>query len=112
MGTWGLRPFDNDTAADWFGDLWDEVPLPKRVEKTLQQEVEEFNHDEIRAAAYVLIQLGHVYVWPIHDLEHHLELAVSKLKEVKKFYEGEEEFEKEIQGEIDLLQERLNKMKR
>ncbi|MET0789393.1 MAG: DUF4259 domain-containing protein [Cellulomonas sp.] len=26
MGTWGLGPFDNDTAADWAGELEDAAP--------------------------------------------------------------------------------------
>ncbi len=29
MGTWGIGPFDNDTAADFAGDL-DEAPMEQR----------------------------------------------------------------------------------
>ena len=29
MGTWGLGPFDNDTAADWAGDLDDAAPAQR-----------------------------------------------------------------------------------
>ena len=31
MGTWGIGPFDNDTAADWCGDLHD-ADSAQRVE--------------------------------------------------------------------------------
>ncbi|MEV8597621.1 DUF4259 domain-containing protein [Streptomyces sp. NPDC052012] len=31
MGTWGYRPFENDTAADFVGDL-DGVPQSERIE--------------------------------------------------------------------------------
>ena len=27
MGTWDDKPWGNDTAADWFGDLFDETKL-------------------------------------------------------------------------------------
>jgi hypothetical protein len=29
MGTWDVGPFDNDTAADWCGDLHDAVPAQR-----------------------------------------------------------------------------------
>ena len=29
MGTWGLGPFDNDTAADWAADLDDAAPAQR-----------------------------------------------------------------------------------
>ena len=29
MGTWDVGPFDNDTAADWCGDLHDAAPAPQ-----------------------------------------------------------------------------------
>ena len=36
MGAWGEHPVDNDTAADWFGDLMDKTKLPKQIEKALK----------------------------------------------------------------------------
>ncbi|GAA0240503.1 DUF4259 domain-containing protein [Cryptosporangium japonicum] len=29
MGTWGVGPFDNDTAADWCGELADAAPAQR-----------------------------------------------------------------------------------
>jgi len=81
MGVWGKLPWDNDAAADWFGDLFDKTRLAKEVEDTLNLHVGTY-HDEIRAAASLLIFLGRVYIWPIRDLERHLKLAADRLEEV------------------------------
>jgi hypothetical protein len=108
MGAWGTAAWDNDGAADWFGDMFDATGLAKHVEKTLQQEADDF-HEEIRAAAYLLIALGRVYVWPIDDLDNHLALAISKLEEIKVIYEDSADFVKAIEDEIGVLRSRLKK---
>ena len=36
MGAWGMAAWDNDGAADWFGDLFAKTKLAARVEKTLR----------------------------------------------------------------------------
>ncbi|HEY0698003.1 MAG TPA: DUF4259 domain-containing protein [Micromonospora sp.] len=43
MGAWGSGPFDNDTAADWCGDLEDADPAerPALVERALRAVLEE-----------------------------------------------------------------------
>lgn len=81
MGTWADAPWDNDEAADWFGDLFEETKLAERVAATLVLDIDE-HHREIRAAASLLIFLGRVYVWPVEVLDQHLELAASKLEEM------------------------------
>ncbi len=82
MGAWGTAAWDNDGAADWFGDMFDATGLAKYVEETLERDVEDYR-EEIRAAAYLLVALGRVYIWPIDDLDNHLVLAISKLEEIK-----------------------------
>ena len=47
MGAWGTKAYENDAAADWFGDLWDEFAVPAKVEATLRLDIDEF-HEEIR----------------------------------------------------------------
>jgi len=81
MGNWADAPWDNDHAADWFGDLFEETALAQRVADTLILDVEN-HHQEIRAAASLLLFLGRTYVWPIKHLNDHLELAASKLDEM------------------------------
>jgi hypothetical protein len=73
MGTWGHHPWENDSAADWFGDMFDRTKLADVVEETLQRDVED-SADEIRAAAAVLLAFGHTFIWPIKKLDGHLRL--------------------------------------
>ena len=110
MGAWGKLPWDNDGAADWFGDLFDKTKLAKQVEDTLKLDAEE-SHEEIRAAASVLLFLGRVYIWPVHDLDRHLALAAERLEEVSRVDVIAEspEFVEEIRGEIQELRSRIKK---
>ena len=108
MGTWGAAPWDNDAAADWFAEFMDTTGIAKQVEQTLQLDIDD-NYEEIGAASAVLVLLGHTYVWPVDDIDRHLELATSRLEEIleKDIFEGEEEFTQSIQEEIKLLRSRI-----
>jgi hypothetical protein len=110
MGAWGKLPWDNDGAADWFGDLFDKTKLAKQVEDTLKLDAEE-SHEEIRAAASILLFLGRVYIWPVHDLDRHLALAADRLEEISRVDVIAEspEFVEEIRGEIQELRSRIKK---
>ena len=112
MGAWGVSPWDNDAAADWFGDLFDATKLADKVEEALQLDAED-SHEEIRAAAAMVVMLGRVYIWPIEKYDQHLELAVSRLKELRELeiYQEAPEFLAAIDDEIALLQARLSKEK-
>lgn len=105
MGAWGTAPWDNDAAADWFGDLFAATKLAARVEKTLKKKDIEEYAGEIRAAAYVLVALGRVYVWPVDDLDRHLRLAIEKLEAISRLadYEGDPT----IAAEVSELRSRL-----
>jgi hypothetical protein len=108
MGIWGARPWDSDAAADWFGDLLSESGLAEQVEQTLNLDVDD-DFEEMRAAAAVLVVLGRTYVWPVEDLDRHLELAATRLEEIieRDLYEGDEELIATVRGEIDLLRSRV-----
>ena len=80
MGAWGIAPWDNDTGADWFGDMFDDTKLAEHVRKTLRDRSVEDDFDEIRAAASVMLMLGRTYVWPIETIDQDLTLAASKLE--------------------------------
>lgn len=110
MGAWGKLPWDNDGAADWFGDLFDKTKLANQVEDALKLDVVH-SHEEIRAAASVLLFLGRVYIWPIRDLDRHLALAADRLEEVSRLDVIAEspEFVEEIRGEIQELRSRIKK---
>jgi len=106
MGAWGKLPWENDGAADWFDDLFDKTKLAKRVEDTLKLDAAD-SHEEIRAAASVLLFLGRDYIWP--DLNRHLTLAADRLEEVSRLdaiAESPESVE-EIRAEIQELRSRI-----
>jgi hypothetical protein len=108
MGTWATRPWDNDSAADWFGDLFDETKLADRVEATLRLDPVD-SHDEIRAAASVVLLLGHTYVWPIKQIDKHLTLAADQLEQILRLeiYEEAPEIVASIREEIEELRSRI-----
>jgi hypothetical protein len=108
MGAWGPAAWENDGAADWFGDTFDATGLAKHVEETLNGDPED-DHEEIRAAAYLLVALGRVYIWPVGDLDRHLALAISKLEAIRELdiYGDVPEFLEAIGQEIEVLRSRL-----
>ncbi len=73
MGAWGTEPWDNDEAADWFGELWDDLPLVERVHAGLTSEV----GAEVVAALWLCEALCRVYVWPVDDLDRTLDAGIS-----------------------------------
>ena len=108
MGAWGKLPWDNDAAADWFDGLFDKTKLAGHVENTLKLNVDD-QHEEIRAAASVLLSLGRNYVWPVHDLDRHLALAADQLEQISHLEVIAEspELVEEIQSEIQELRSRI-----
>ena len=108
MGAWGTAAWENDGAADWFGNTLDVTGLAKQVEDTLNRDPED-EHEEIRAAAYMLVALGRVFIWPVDDLDRHLALAISKLETIRglEVYQEVPEFVEAIGQEIEVLRSRL-----
>ena len=109
MGAWGTAAWDNDGAADWFGDTFDSTGLAKHIEETLERDPAE-DYEEIRAAAYLLGALGRVYIYPVGDIDNHLMLAISKLELIRELeiYREAPEFALAINEEIEVLRSRLN----
>jgi hypothetical protein len=110
MGAWATAAWDNDGAADWFGEMFDATGLANYVQQTLERDVGDY-HEEVRAAAYLLVALGRVYIWPIKELDKHLALAIAKLEEVKALdsYQEVPDFVRDIDEEIAVLKSRLKK---
>jgi len=78
MGAWGKEPWDNDTAADWFGGLWETSDLPIKVRQGLDSE----SSDEVVAAIWVCAELCRNYVWPIEALDDTLRAAVAAAERI------------------------------
>ena len=82
MGRWGIFPEDSDESADWFDDLLERTGLPEIIAETLSLEDVVENHEEIRAAAYVVSFFARPFMWPPDDIKPHLELAIRRLEEM------------------------------
>lgn len=107
MGAWDSKPWDNDSGADWFGNLFDQTQLRTKVRAVLEAGLGE-GRDDVRAAAALLLFLGRTYVWPVDHLDSDLELAIDRLKELKASYSDEEgEFLlADVNQELSLLKAR------
>ena len=81
MGMWDVRPWDNDQAADWFGDLMDRTQLRQEWLKGIKADPVE-DPEVVRAAAALFVMLGRVYVWPIKTFDKDLELTIARLSAV------------------------------
>jgi hypothetical protein len=114
MGDWGFKPWDNDCAADWYGEFFEKTRLATYVEETLNQDINSGYPDEIRAAAFVLTQLGHIFIWPGENLAGHLKLAIEKLEAIRKLedFQEIEGYVSEINNEIAELRARLQSLER
>jgi Domain of unknown function (DUF4259) len=73
MGAWGPEPWDNDDAADWFGDLFETVPIVDKVLEGLSDESGSVNV----AAIWMCVVLCRVYVWDIDRMDETLEAAIN-----------------------------------
>ena len=89
MGMWAYAPWDNDEAADWFGEFMDRTNLRTEWLKGISADPEE-SPGVVRAAAAVFVMLGRVYVWPVKSLAEDLELAIAALSKVAESGEYEE----------------------
>lgn len=78
MGAWGLDPWDNDTAADWFADLWRDSPVVDRVLEALRQDGDE----STVAALWLCSELCRVYIWPIDRLDETVEAAIAAAERI------------------------------
>ena len=55
MGHWGPGPFQNDTAADWIDDEYND--------KLLKGALENGSFEVLRAAAQIIIKLGYHFAF-------------------------------------------------
>jgi len=110
MGTWGIEPWDNDEAADWFQALFQVTKLGERVEECLQRPLTG-NMAEIRAAAYVVLALGRAYIWPLESLDRCLPMAIARLQEIETLISDSEseEYRDILQAIVAEIQELLNR---
>ncbi len=107
MGMWAYDPWDNDEAADWFGDLMDQTKLRESWLAGIKADPIE-SPSTVRAAAALFVMLGRVYIWPIKQFDQDLETAISALSKVLECGEFSEspELIEQITNEINELKSR------
>lgn len=98
MGAWGVQPWDNDTAADWFGATMDGNPLVDRVDEALSSGSSEQQY----AALWIVAKLGRAYIWPIARLDATLKLAKASVDAMLHGNDPDDLVE-EFEGDVDLV---------
>lgn len=78
MGDWGVEPWENDAAADWFGTLMKRTSLRELWVEGIAETGGD--GEKVLAAAWLFVQLGRVHVWPV---EYFDEDRVSTLKALR-----------------------------
>lgn len=107
MGMWDFQPWANDAAADWFGDTMEETKLRDRWLTGIDSDPED-DFEVVRAAAWLFIQIGRVYVWPITNYDEDLERTISALRSLLASEVAKEtpELAEEVNAEIVALESR------
>ncbi len=80
MGSWGVEPWQNDPAQEWFDEMFSLTGLAGQIEETLSRKVDDYA-DEIRAAAFVVFALGKE-AWPADAYTRCSTLASLRLTEM------------------------------
>jgi hypothetical protein len=118
MGAWGIEPWDNDLAADWFYDFFKGVKANARIKKAFK---DRNDLPVIRGACFILGALGRVYVWPddLDELKQLLEQGIELLSRMAKpskedradddfleYWEDDPQFLKSVRSQIAELRQR------
>ncbi|MBA3010032.1 MAG: DUF4259 domain-containing protein [Desulfobacula sp.] len=108
MGAWDTKPWDNDTAADWFCKVFHETNIGEKIREAFELDMDLY-HEAIRGAACILMFLGRRYVWS-SGLDDNLSLAIKKMEELQQhpYYIKNPEVGHELEYEIAVLKYHLD----
>jgi hypothetical protein len=101
MGMWASAPWDNDEAADWYGDLMDRTKLRERWLEGINEDTDD-SPGVVRAAGALFVMLGRVYIWPIKTFDADLEIAIEALSKVARTEEYKESSELALLVETEI----------
>lgn len=108
MGSWGEKPYENDSAADWFGDVL--TPVSERVQDLLDAPVDINLYSEYRAAAWMLTKIGRTFVYPSDKLDDHLSRLHDRLQTIRNdqawldCWRDQDSIKQEMDGQIRQMQ--------
>ena len=107
MGMWALAPWDNDEAADWYGDLMDRTKLREAWLEGIGEDPSE-SPGIVRAAGALFVMLGRVYIWPTKSFDEDLEISIAALLRIAECgdYQEVPELVAAINQEIEELKSR------
>ena len=114
MGAWGPEPWENDAASAWFAGLFEHLKLQRQIRSTLGKDVAAYP-DQVRAAAWLLLQLGRPHVWPEEDLDRDLELGAQQLRALladpdwQELYGSDDDVVAAVEAELTELEARLER---
>lgn len=107
---WGNKPWDNDSASDWFAHLMGVTQFPDHIRETLllceKEDAGGENTALLRAAVYCVLQFCRVYIWPIEKIDNDLDLAIKATHKIlsDESYCYSEETSIQIQAELKELE--------
>lgn len=81
MGSFGTKPYENDTAGNWL--LKTLTPVSEAITTLLALPVEAANYDEYRAAAWILTKIGRNETWNPDVLATQLSTIHDRLQAIK-----------------------------
>jgi hypothetical protein len=102
---WAYAPWDNDAAADWYGDLMDRTNIRDAWLEGIDQDPDDAP-DVVRAASALFVMLGRVYVWPIKTFDEDLEKTIAALSRVADCAEY-----KEVPELVGLIEQEIAELK-
>lgn len=82
MGAWDIMPWQNDQAADWYGDVMDTCKIRNKWLEGINANLHH-EYDTVRAAIWLFTCLGRIYVWSIEFYDEDLALAISKCESLQ-----------------------------
>lgn len=102
------QPWDNDRAADWFGDLFQASKLEEIVTDTLSKKISTLEEAEVgRAAIFMFLTFGRISIWPVDDIDEVNRMAIQRIKEILRL-ESNEPIEPLLRMELEQLEMRAN----
>jgi hypothetical protein len=69
MKDWNVQPWANDEAVEWFYSFWKDHDFSILINEIKFFDRREERYDSVRAASYLLQNLGVAYVWPSPHLK-------------------------------------------